>query len=142
MERNNAFFGAHETWFLTIKEVFGEDAALKAMTTVMERNLKIAYDGMDPKPKKGDPYDFDRVVGGRDNSVGLDVKFPVISESRIVYQFWTDPFPGLKNHVPAEKLDATYMKFKVSYLLGPEWTYRTTMHIWKSAFTEHVIEKK
>ncbi len=140
MTYNAAFFGAHERYFLVLKEVFGEQKALEIVTKVMEANLGKSYSSMGFE--KCNPRDFARVVGERDKSVGLDVRFPVVSDSKIIYQFHTDPFPGLKGHVEPEKLDATYMRFKVEFLLGQGWTYRTTKHLWKGyAFTEHVIEK-
>ena len=139
MTYNAAFFGAHEAYFLVIKEKYGEAAALDAMRKVMELSLGKAYSAM--VFTKGDPHDFARVVGERDKSVGLLVEFPVIAKEKIVYRFLTDSFPGLKGHVDAHELDATYMKFKISFLLG-NWKYKTTRHLWKGdAFTEHVIEK-
>ena len=140
MKYNAAFFGTHEAYFLILKEQEGEEFALDAIRRVMERNLGKSYKAVGFA--KGNPKDFAKVVGKRDASVGLIVKFPVVSENKIVYQFHIDPFPGLKGHVAAEKLDATYMKFKVAFLLG-KWTYRTTKHLWKGdKYTEHVIEKK
>lgn len=141
MEYNAAFFGLHEVYFLVLKELKGEDFALDAVQRVMERTLGKAYTftGF----KKGDPQSFARVVGSRDESVGLKVEFPEVTENRVIYRFLVDPFPGLKGHVAPEKLDATYMRFKIEFLLGKEWHYKTTKHIWKGdAFTEHVIEKK
>lgn len=140
MEYNKAFFGTHERYFLVIKEKYGKNKTLEIMETVMRINLGKAYDTMGFQ--KGSPQDFARVVGERDKSVGLDVKFPEVSENRIVYQFWTDPFPGLKGKVEPEELDATYMRFKVFYLLGEDWKYSTTKHLWNGDdCTEHVIEK-
>lgn len=140
MTYNAAFFAMHEAYFLKMKELQGESAALQLMAAVMEYNLCKAY--MQMGFAKGDPEDFARVVGERDKSVGLHIEFPVITDSVIVYQFHTDPFPNLKGQVDPEKLDATYMKFKVSFLLGDGWTYRTTKHLWKGdGYTEHVIEK-
>ena len=140
MKYNASFFGCHEAYFLILKELKGERFALDAIRRVMKRNLSKAYTSSGFI--KGDPKSFAKVVGKRDASVGLVVKFPVVSESKIVYQFHTDPFPGLKGHVAAEKLDAIYMKFKVAFLLG-DWTYRTTKHLWKGdKYTEHIIEKK
>lgn len=141
MDYNTAFFGLHEVYFLVLKEEKGESFALDTMRRVMERALGKAYAfaGI----KKGDPNSFARIVGGRDESVGLKVEFPEISPNRIVYRFLTDPFPNLKGHIDADKLDATYMKFKVEFLLGKGWTYSTTKHLWKGdQFTEHIIEKK
>ena len=140
MEYDARFFGTHETYFLKAVERFGEDAALNLMAEVMEANLGSAYSKM--KFQKGKPEDFARVVGERDQSVGLEVSFPVISKDRIVYRFLTDPFPNLRGKVEWRKLDATYMPFKVRFLLGNEWKYETTQHMWNGdPFTEHVITK-
>ena len=141
MKYNAAFFGCHEAYFLILKGLKGGEFALDAIRRVMERNLGKAYTSSGFT--KGDPKSFAKVVSKRDASVGLVVKFPVVSENKIVYQFHTDPFSGLKGCVAAEKLDATYMKFKVDFLLGSDWTYHTTKHLWKGdPYTEHVIEKK
>lgn len=137
---NAAFFGTHEAYFITLKSLNGEEFALDVMRRVMERNLGKAYDSMGFA--KGSTNDFSRVVGERDASVGLVVKFPEVSGSRVVYQFHTDPFPGLKGLIIPEKLDATYMNFKIRHLLGTGWNYATPKHIWKGdAYTEHVITK-
>ena len=107
----------------------------------MRFGLKKSYDVSDFK--KGSPKDFARVVGERDKSVGLKVSFPEVNETRVVYRFLTDPFLGLNGKVDAHKLDDTYMAFKVEYLLGNDWNYKTPKHIWKgNAFTEHIISKK
>ena len=140
MEYNAAFFGVHETYFLVLKETRGEKFALDMMRRVMKRALGKAYTfaGF----KKGDPHSFARVVKARDEAVGLKVDFPEVTENRIVYRFHTDPFPSLKGHVSPDNLDATYMEFKVAFLLGKDWSYETTKHLWKGdAYTEHVIEK-
>lgn len=137
---NSAFFSTHESYFLILKEREDLDYALTVFRRVMERNLKQAYDQMEWE--RGSPQDFARVLKTRDQSVGLHVKFPEVSEDEIVYQFHTDPFPNLKGEVAAEKLDATYLEFKVRYLLGEGWTYTTTKHLWwDDQYTEHVIEK-
>ena len=141
MKYNVAFFGAHEAYFLILKKIKGEKFALDTIRRVMERNLGKAYAATGFT--KGNPKDFAKVVSKRDASVGLVVKFPIVSENKIVYQFHTDPFSGLKGHISSKKLDATYMKFKVDFLLGSDWSYRTTKHLWKGdKYTEHVIEKK
>ena len=141
MMYNAAFFGVHEAYFLVLKEEYRETAALDVMRRVMELSLGKAY--MSMGFTKGVPEDFVRCVGERDKSVGLQIEFPVVSVNRIIYRFLTDPFPGLKGHVPPEKLDDTYMKFKVEFLLGKDWRYKTTKHMWKGGpFTEHVIERK
>ena len=141
MEYNKAFFGLYENVFLVLKEGFGEEKALETFSKIMRLGLKKSYDASGFE--KGSPKDFARVVGERDASVGLKVSFPAVSETKIVYRFHTDPFPGLKGKVDAGKLDATYMRFKVEYLLGAKWTYKTTSHLWKGdSFTEHIISKK
>ena len=141
MEYNKAFFGLYENIFLVLKEEFGEEKALGLFTKVMRSGLKKSYDASGFE--KDSPKDFARVVGERDKSVGLKVSFPEVENSKIVYRFLTDPFPGLKGKVDAHKLDDTYMAFKVDYLLGNGWKYGTTKHIWKGdEFTEHVISKE
>ncbi len=140
MGYNNPFFGLYENVFLVLKEEFGEEKALALFAKVMRFGLKKSYDASGFE--KGSPGDFARVVGERDKSVGLEVSFPEVSESKIVYRFLTDPFPGLKGKVKPQKLDKTYMGFKVDYLLGKSWKYETTRHIWNgNEFTEHVISK-
>ncbi|MEW6295078.1 MAG: hypothetical protein AB1467_02140 [Candidatus Diapherotrites archaeon] len=138
---NGAFFGLYENLFLVIKKECGEKKALKLFTKIMVKGLKKAYDKMGFK--KGKPEDFVKVVGARDKGVGLKVRFPKITQKEIVYQFYTDPFPNLKGKVSPEKLDAAYMQFKVNYLLGNNWQYKTRKHIWKGDnCTEHLITKK
>lgn len=140
-EYNAAFFGLYENVFLVLKQAFGEERALGLFRKIMEKGLKKAYDTSGFE--KGNPQDFVRVVGERDINVGLRVEFPEITEDRVVYQFHTDPFPNLKEHVDPERLDDTYMAFKVRYLLGENWKYKTTKHIWKGdKFTEHVITRQ
>lgn len=142
-ERNDAFFNLYQITFLVNKERHGEEEALTLMSKYLEAGLKKSYDSAEPPFQKGNPQDFARVVKARDEGVGLRVEFPAITDNRIVYQFHTDPFPDLKGEVEAGKLDATYMAFKVSYLLGEGWSYTTTKHKWKgNEFTEHVIERK
>jgi len=139
-EYNAAFFGLYENLFIVLKENFGEEKALSLFRQIMEKGLKGAYDmsGF----KRGSPQDFAKVVGERDRNVGLRVEFPEITENKIVYQFYTDPFPNLKDQVAPGKLDDTYMAFKVKYLLGEDWKYKTTRHVWSGdEFTEYVITK-
>lgn len=141
MQYNKAFFGLYENIFLVLKEELGEERALQLFSKVMQRGLRKAYDASGFQ--KGKARDFAKVVGERDASVGLKVSFPVVEENKIVYRFLTDPFPGLKQAVEPEKLDATYMGFKVNYLLGEEWGYKTGKHLWKGdEFTEHIISRK
>ncbi len=140
-ERNAAFFSLYENLFIILKEEIGEEKALSLFRKIMERGLKAAYDaaGFD----KGRAESFVRAVKGRDERVGLHVELRILSENRIVYRFHDDPFPGLKGSVDPHRLDDTYMSFKVGYLLGKGWGYKTTKHLWKNdSCTEFEITKK
>jgi hypothetical protein len=138
--KNLAFFGLYENLFIVLKEEQGEEMALNIFRKVMEKGLKTAYDKMGFK--KGNINDFVRVLTERDNSVGLRVKFPEITENKIVYQFYDDPFPGLKGKVEHEKLDDTFISFKIKHILGNEWKYKTTKHVWDgNEYTEYVITR-
>jgi len=45
--------------------------------------------------------------------------------------------------VDKRELDETYMKFKVNFFLGPDWSYITREDIWHGdKFTRHVIFQK
>ena len=139
--RNTAFFAYIQNNFIVCKEMFGKEKALEIMAKSLEIGLKGAYDNSGFT--RGNPQDFTRVLKERDNAVGLHVEFPEISENKIVYRFHDDPFPNLKEHATAEEIDGTYMKFKVIYLLGDGWTYKTTKHLWNvDEYTEYVIERK
>src|SRR3990167_4440228 len=126
-EYNAAFFQLYENWFKLLKKEFGENKAINLFRKTMEIGLSKAYGN---NFKKGSTSEFARLVGERDNNVGLLVKFPEISENKLVYQFHTDPFPNLKNEISAKKLDCTYITFKVNYILGEEWHYKNTTHFW------------
>ena len=140
-EYNAAFFGLYENTFLTLKEERGEDEALRLLEKIISCRLKVTYDKSGFS--RGSARDFARVVGERDASVGLHIEFPTVEEGLLVYQFHNDPFPNLRGHVAPEKLDKTYMKFKVGYLLGEDWGYETPKHLWRGdRFTEHVIRRK
>lgn len=140
MNYNAAFFGLFENVFKLLKEQYGEEQALQHFATLMERGLSKSYGAI---PQKGNPAEFERLVAERDSLVGLRVEFPVVTDDQLVYQFHDDPFPNLKGCVDSSKLDHCYMNFKVQYILGPEWTYKTTKHLWNGdACTEHVIYKK
>lgn len=136
---NAALFKLYEDLFLVLNEELGAQKTLELFRRIIERGLRTAYDGIDTK--KG-PQNFVKLVRKMDESVGLEVDFPEVSDNKIVYRFRTDPFPELRGEVVPKKLDATYMDFKVSYLLGPGWTWRTTKHLWNGdAYTEHIIER-
>lgn len=136
---NTAFFGLFQNIFFILRENFGEKQAITLFTTTMEKGLKSSY-GDDFV--KGDPKSFVKTVGERDVNVGLEVKFKDVTEESFIYEFHTDPFPLLKNELPPVIIDATYMNFKVKYLLGPDWNYKTTKHLWHGdSCTQHVIYK-
>lgn len=134
---NKPFFSLYENIFLELTERFGQTVSLDIFASLMKKGLGSAY-GDDYT--KGDPNEFVRLVGERDKLVGLDVRFPLIEKEQFIYQFHTDPFPNLKGKVASEQLDRTYMDFKVKTLLGDNWTYQTTQHLWDGApYTEHQI---
>ncbi|MDP3742541.1 MAG: hypothetical protein Q8R15_04460 [Candidatus Micrarchaeota archaeon] len=136
---NKAFFGALEGAFQILKRRYGTKATLKIMEELMERNLGAAYRAMKVKEKCAEV--FKRVVGERDKAVGLRVSFHDLPNG-FAYRFHTDPFPNLRGKVKHEALDATYLNFKMRSLLGKDWRYRTTKHLWKGhAYTEHVFER-
>lgn len=138
-EYNAAFFSLYENWYKAICNELGEESALRLFKNVMSTGLSKAYGDTF---KKGNPHDFVKLVGERDDNVGLVVKFPIVEENKIVYQFHTDPFPNLKSHVDHKKLDDTFISFKVKHLLGDEWKYENTAHIWDGdAYTEFTISK-
>ena len=126
-EYNAAFFQLYENWFKLLKKEFGENKAIDLFRKAMETGLSKAYGD---SFKKGLTSEFARLVGERDNNVGLLVKFPEISENKLVYQFHTDPFPNLKNEIAPQILDDTYIAFKVRYILGDDWNYKNTTHLW------------
>jgi hypothetical protein len=103
-EYNAAFFSLYENWFKLLKNEFGENKALELFRKTMETGLTKAYED---SFAKGTP-----------------------SDNKLIYQFHTDPFPNLKNEVSYEKLDDTYISFKVRHLLGDQWKYKSTKHIW------------
>lgn len=139
-EYNAAFFGLYESWFKLLKTEFGEDRAIELFRKVMETGLSKAYGN---NFKKGLTSEFVNLVGERDNNVGLLVKFPEVADDKLTYQFHTDPFPNLKNEISPNKLDDTYIAFKVKYLLGDEWHYKNATHIWNGdKYTEFVVFKK
>ena len=139
-EYNASFFGLYENWFKLLKKEFGENKALDLFGKAMVMGLSKAYGD---NFKKGLTSEFARLVGERDNNVGLLVNFPEISENKLVYQFHTDPFPNLKNEIAAHKLDETFIAFKVRYILGDGWNYKNTAHFWEGdSCTEFVIYKE
>lgn len=139
-EYNAPFFSLYENLFLILKEEYGEQPALYLFKKIMEKGLKSACDKQGYI--KGSPNSFQEVIETRDKNVGLIVKFPIVEPKKIIYQFHTDPFKNLKGIVNHELLDRTYIDFKVKYLLGDDWGYKTTSHFWKDdPYTEFTIEK-
>lgn len=137
---NKPFFTLFENIFITLKNEFHSKKALEIFTKIMEKGLKNSY-GDDFK--KGKTEEFRRLVGERDEIVGLNVSFPIVENNKIVYQFLTDPFPNLKEHISYKDLDATYLNFKVKYILGDNWDYKTTKHLWLGdKCSEHIITTK
>lgn len=136
---NAAFFGLFENVFLMLKKEFGESKALQLFAQLMETGLSKSYGD---KFEKGSPFEFERLVKERDNLVGLKVEFPSVTANEFTYRFYDDPFPNLKGKVEPHLLDACYMNFKIQYILGSDWSYKTTQHIWNgNDYTEHVIYK-
>jgi hypothetical protein len=138
--RNEPFFDLYENIFKLLKEKYGMDKTLELMYELFSASLAQSYG---TNFKKGDPHDFARIVGLHDNIVGLRVNFPKITDDLIIYQIQDDPFPNLKGLVDPEKLDASYMNFKLKYLLGDDWAYKMTKHFWwGDDCIEHRIYKK
>lgn len=135
---NLALFSLYEHMYVTYSELHGSEYALKFMEKLFAKALGKAY--LAAGFSKGNVDDFSKVVKERDEGVGLPVEFPLVTPNKIIYRFHKDPFPNLKNVVSASELDSTYMNFKVKFLLGEQWAYTTTHHIWDGhPFTEHVI---
>lgn len=136
---NKAFFGLFENVFNLLKQEYGEEKALELFSELMMMGLSRSY-GNDFK--RGDLAEFERMVGERDRAVGLKVKFIKNAANELIYQFYDDPFPNLRGVVDSQKLDRCYMVFKIRYILGDEWSYRTTKHLWNGdQYTEHHIYK-
>jgi hypothetical protein len=140
IDYNKPFFGLWENIFQELKLEYGKETAIKIATKVMRKSLAKSYDSIGFK--KGDPFDFERVLKLRDNAVGIKVNFPEISENKIIYQFITDPFPNLKNDYTTEEIYSTFIPFKIEYLLGPNWNYIVSKDMWtNSHITEITINK-
>lgn len=140
MNYNAAFFGLFENVFRLLKKEYGQDVALSHFSELMEQGLSKSYGD---SFEKGDPKYFENLVGERDKLVGLRVEFPQVSSDKIIYRFLDDPFPNLKNEVESNLLDKCYMQFKVKYLLGDDWQYKTNKHLWNGdEYTEHEIYRK
>ena len=137
---NEAFFGGMQNFFIEIYDTEGKEIALQRMAGALGRGLSKAYDTLGFET--GSIDDFACVVGIRDETVGLSVEFRKENDC-LHYIFHTDPFPNLKKYVTAKEIDATYIPFKIKYLLGDGWKYKTIKHLWNGdSCTEHVIEMK
>ena len=140
-EFNAPFFQLYENIFLEYSELHGTQQALRFLKWLFSRTLEKAYSSFNFT--KGNINHFAKLVRERDENVGLRVELPLVTENKIIYQFHQDPFPNLKTIINAGELDNTYIEFKINFLLGNQWSYHTTQHIWDNApFTEHVITKK
>ena len=139
-EYNAPFFNGLTAVVLALKKRYGEDEAIDVMREVFSSRLKGVYDKLGFT--KGSPEDFCRVAGENDRMLGLNVEFQ-IQDGKIIYRFKTDPFPNLKGHADPSKFDDAYLRFKVEYLLGKDWDYKTTKHLWRGdPYTEHMIGEK
>lgn len=140
MEYNALFFGLYELFFKVMKQELGEAKALDIFRKVMEAGLAPAF-GTDFK--KGSIDEFARIVGGVDAAVGLKVEVVKVNENEFYFRLLNDIFPGLKGLVAHDKIDAIYMPFKVSHILGTGWGYRCTKHLWNNdPYIEFHIFKK
>jgi hypothetical protein len=140
--RNQPFFNLYENVFKILNEELGEEKALKAMYKLFSASLSQSYG---TEFKKGDPHEFKRVAALHDNNVGLRIGFPGgIKDDEFIYQILDDPFPGLKGLVDPKKLDASYMNFKLDYILGDDWYYDMTKHFWlgDDCIEHHFYRKK
>ena len=136
---NASFFGLFENMFILLKQEFGEEKALNLFTNLMEKGLRKSYG---TNFVKGDLAEFERLVGDRDLLVGLRVEFIRKSDKEMIYKFYDDPFPNLREQVDQKKLDKCYMAFKVNHILGDSWTYKTSKHLWQGDdCTEYLIYK-
>jgi hypothetical protein len=136
---NTAFFSLLENTFITLKSRFDEDVAIDIFTEIMEKGLRDSYG---TSFIFRDTSEFVRLVSQRDASVGLKVEFPCIQTDKLVYRFYTDPMPRLNGIIDYFKLDAVYMNFKIGYILGNDWSFSTTKHIWLGdECSEHIIVK-
>lgn len=139
MNYNSAFFSLFENIFKLIKEEYNEERSLEIFSKLMEQGLAKSYGN---NFIKGRSSEFIRLVEERDKMVGLRVAFPVVTENEIIYQFLDDPFPNLKGCVDEGKLDACFINFKIKYILGEDWSYITTKHLWRGDnLTEYKISK-
>lgn len=139
MNYNAAFFGLFENIFKLLKNEYDEKTALDLFSKLMETGLSKSYG---EKFQKGLSSEFARLVGERDILVGLRVEFPKVTDDELVYQFHDDPFPNLKGLVNYQDLDRCYMTFKVKHILGENWSYKTTKHIWNGDdYIEHNLYK-
>lgn len=135
---NSAFFSLYESLFSVYSDIHGSRQALQFMEKLFAKALGKAY--LASGFTKGNINDFARIIKERDESVGLPVTVTLATPQKIIYQFHQDPFPNLKNLISWQELDRTYINFKVKFLLGDQWTYSTSQHIWDGhPFTEHVI---
>ncbi len=140
VEYNTLFFGLYESFFKVMKQEIGEASALDIFKKVMQAGLAPAFG---TNFQKGKIDEFARIVGAVDEAVGLKVEFVKSNEQEFYFRLHNDIFPNLKGVVSHEKVDAIYMPFKISYMLGSEWGYKCTKHLWSGdPYIEFHIFKK
>lgn len=137
---NTAFFRLYESFYTVLFRDLG-DEGFRIWKQVLREGLFSAYDSSGAK-RLGGVDEFIKFVGERDAGVGLQVTFEKTTEG-FVYRFFTDPFPGLQGQIQWKELVDSYLAPKMDYFLGPDWSYRTSKHIWDGAeCTEHVFVRK
>jgi len=117
-----------ENAFIVVYEQFGKQSALRFMKTLMEYNLKEAYERMGFT--KGNLKDFCRLMNERDKAVGLHIQC-YVKNDRIYYTFFDRLFDRWKGLVSDEEAIGTFMDFKVHYLLGKDYSWTLKQHFWR-----------
>lgn len=136
-EFNQAFFSLYENVFQTLRNEFDESQTLNLFSKMMANGLTKGY-GNDFI--KGEPQEFIRLVKQRDENVGLKVSLDLLENNKISYIFHRYPFPNLLSLVDYKKLDNTFIKFKINYLLGVNWSYKLLRHYGNNdPVTEYLI---
>ncbi len=139
---NAPLFNSMENSFIILSSWYGEHRALHFLSTLMSKNLGIVYKNAGAKDLSG-PEGFKKYVIGTDSSMGIKSTFSVLGPEKFSYKLYTDIFPNLKGLVDPQKLDETFVKYKVHFFFGPEWSYSATKHIWKGdECTSYIIRKK
>jgi len=137
---NIAFFRLYEAFYKVLTKELGPQG-FTLWKKVLRDGLFAAYDAAGAKKLSG-ADEFMKFVGSRDAGVGLKVDFEKTADG-FIYRFYTDPFPGLKGLAAWSDIVESYLAPKTDYFLGPDWSFRTTKHLWDGAdCTEHVFVRK